>query len=34
MGVGVVVEEVLEVYDRGVHASGVKCEGCDRRVRV
>ncbi len=29
-----VVEEVLEVYDGGVHASRVTGEGCDCRVGV
>ena len=34
MRFGLVVEEVLEVEDGGVHAPRVKCEGCDGGVRV
>ncbi len=35
VGFGVVVEEVLKVLKGGgVHASRVKCEGCDGGVRV
>ncbi len=34
VGFGVVVEEVLEVEDSSVHASRVKCEGCDGGMGV
>ncbi len=34
VGFWVVAEEVLEVEDSSVHASRVKCEGCDGGVGI